>query len=78
MAFDTTPFTGDNSNIDDKNENYEVIKLDELTPVNDPTCRHNFIKDSDELAKDNGMQSWICRRCKRGTFLPKHINIINS
>lgn len=78
MAFDTTPFTSDNNNRDVKNENDEVIKLDELTPINDPKCEHYFVKDSDELAEDNGMQSWICRKCKRGTFMPKHINIINS
>ncbi len=78
MSFDTTPFTSDNNNRDVKNENDEVIKLNELTPINDPKCQHHFVKDEDELAEDNGIQAWICRKCKRGTFMPKHINIINS
>lgn len=78
MSFDTTPFTSDNNNRDEKNENDEVIRLNELTPLNDPNCKHYFVKDNDELAKKNAMQSWICRECRRGTFLPRHINIINS
>lgn len=78
MSFDTAPLTGDNNDRDDKNEKDEVIKLDELTPINDPNCKHFFVKDQDELAEENKMQAWICKRCKRGTFMPKHINIINS
>jgi len=79
MQFDTTENTSDNSNIDDKNETEViVIKPEELTPINDPKCKHYFVKDSDELADNNEMQAWICRECKRGTFLPKDKTIINS
>lgn len=77
MEFDTTDITGDNKS-NDKNENDEVIRLDELTPINDPKCHHYFVKDVDELAEDNNMQAWQCRNCKRGTFLPKDKTIINS
>jgi hypothetical protein len=78
MVFDTTPFTSDNNSRDAKNENDEVIRLNELTPLNDPNCPHHFVKDVDDLADTNDMQAWICRKCKRGTIMPKHINIINS
>lgn len=78
MQFDTSAITGDNKSSNDKNENDEVIRLDELTPINDPNCKHFFVKDYDELAEKNNMQAWQCRKCKRGTFMPKHINIINS
>lgn len=78
MSFDTDAFTTDNSNIDDKNEKHEVIELNELTPINNPECTHYFVKDNDELAEENNMQSWICQKCKRGTFMPKGTTIINS
>lgn len=78
MTFDTSALTNDNSSIDANDEKDEVIKLDELTPINDPNCTHSFIKEYDELAEENDMQSWICSKCKRGKFMPKHINIINS
>lgn len=78
MAFDTSPFTSDNKNIDANNENNEVIRLSELTPINDINCQHFFVKDKDDLAEENNLQAWQCQKCKRGTFMPKHINIINS
>jgi hypothetical protein len=76
MSIDNYPNTKDNSSIDDNNDNYEVIKRENLVPLLDPECKHHFVKDSDEI--DKLTQSWICTKCKRGTFLPKHINIINS
>lgn len=79
MQFDTIDATSDNSSINDKNETEViVIKPEELTPINDPTCKHYFVKDSDGLADNNEMQAWVCRECRRGTFLPKDKTIINS
>lgn len=79
MSFDTSDLTIDNNNSNEKNENdVIVIKQEELTPINNPECKHYFIKDNDELAEENNMQSWICKKCKRGTFLPKDKTIINS
>ena len=73
--FDNQDNSNDNRNIHDKNEEYEVIRRDELEPINDPNCKHNFVVDSDEIG---GFQAWVCTKCKRGTFLPKATIIINS
>jgi len=75
---DTNNDKYDNKNIDDKNENDVVIKLDELTPINDPNCKHYFVKDKDSFAEEVDMQAWICRECRRGAILPKNQVIINS
>lgn len=64
-----------NASNNDDNAEYEVIRLDEVEPINNPDCKHYFIKDDDEIG-DN--QAWICRDCKRGTFYPKNVTIINS
>lgn len=75
---DSQPISDDNNNVNDKNENDVVIRLEDLTPINDINCKHYFIKDQDELAEENNMQAWICQKCRRGTFLPKDKIIINS
>lgn len=75
---DNQPITDNNDNVNDKNENDVVIRLEDLTPINDINCQHYFVKDHDEMAEKNNMQAWICQKCKRGTFLPKDKNIINS
>ena len=66
----------DNSSIDDNNDNYEVVKRENLDNLIDPECKHFFVKDDDEIDKDS--QSWKCNKCHRGTFLPKNVKIINS
>lgn len=76
MYIDNYNKSKDNSSIDANNENYEVIKRDNLVPLIDPDCKHEFVKDDDEI--DKASQSWICIKCKRGTFLPKGVKIINS
>lgn len=76
MYIDNYNKSTDNSSIDDNNEKYEVIKRANLVPLLDPNCKHNFVKDSDVI--DKLTQSWICVKCKRGTFLPKGTTIINS
>lgn len=76
MSIDNYYKSTDNSSIDDDNDKYEVIKRENLVPLIDPECKHNFVKDDDEI--DKLTQSWICTKCNRGTFLPRHINIINS
>ena len=73
--FDNQDNSNDNRNIHDKNEEYEVIRRDELEPINDPNCKHNFVVDSDEIG---GFQAWVSSKCKRGRFLPKAPKIINS
>lgn len=76
MSIDNYYNKKDNASIDDNNENYEVIKRDSLVPLLDPKCEHHFVKDDDVI--DKLTQSWICTKCKRGTFLPKGVTIINS
>ena len=76
MSIDNYYKQNDNSSIDDNNDKNEVIKRENLVPLLDPECKHHFVKDDDVI--DEATQSWICVKCKRGTFLPKHINIINS
>lgn len=76
MSIDNYYKQTDNSSIDDKNETYEVVKRENLENLINPDCTHYFVKDNDEIDKDT--QSWVCTKCKRGTFLPKHVTIINS
>jgi hypothetical protein len=66
---------GNDKSINGNDEEYEVIRLKDVEPINDPNCKHFFIKDSDTIGDH---QAWICRRCKRGTFYPKGVTIINS
>lgn len=74
MSIDNGNVYGDNETKDVDDE-YEVIRLDGVEPLNDPDCKHFFIKDSDTIG---GMQAWICKRCKRGKFYPIGTTIINS
>jgi hypothetical protein len=72
---DNASGTGDNQSINGNDEPDEVIRMDEVEPINDPNCKHFFIKDSDIIGD---YQAWICRKCKRGTFYPINTTIINS
>jgi len=76
MYIDNYPNTKDNASIDDNNDNYEVVKRENLKNLLDPECKHYFVKDNDII--DEETLSWICKNCHRGTFLPKSITIINS
>jgi len=53
-----------------------VVRMEEQQPLNDPDCKHFFIKDETDSIGDN--QAWICQSCKRGVFIPKHMSITNS
>jgi hypothetical protein len=76
MAIDNYYKQNDNASIDENNDDYEVVKRENLKNLLDPECKHFFVKDSDEIDKET--QSWKCNKCHRGTFLPKNITIINS
>jgi transposase-like protein len=65
----------DNANNNEENEQYEVFKMDNVEPINDPNCKHFFVEDDDSIGDT---QSWICKHCKRGVFYPKGVKIINS
>lgn len=76
MYIDNYNKSTDNASIDDNNDNYEVVKRENLENLIDPECKHYFVKDNDEIDKES--QAWVCRKCHRGTFLPKNVTIINS
>lgn len=76
MYIDNYNKATDNASIDDNNDDYVVVKRENLENLIDPECKHFFVKDSDEINKES--QSWICKKCHRGMFLPKNITIINS
>lgn len=66
----------DNTNRDVNNEEYEVINLDGVEPLNDPNCKHFFIEDvSEEI---DGFTAWTCEHCKRGRYFPKGTKVINT
>ncbi len=68
-------FGGYNNNNTSKNvdnDGDEVVRLDEQQPLNDPDCKHQFVKDDDELGE---AQAWVCIKCRRGVFLPKGVSI---
>jgi len=63
---------GNNGNDDDA----IVVDMAKQEPLNDPDCKHFFIKDESDTIGDS--QAWVCRGCKRGVFIPKHMSITNS
>jgi hypothetical protein len=65
----------DNSSNNDNDDDTIVVDMAKRQPLNDPDCKHFFVKDEDTIGNS---QAWICRGCKRGTFLPKHMSITNS
>lgn len=74
MVDSTSDFT-DNISNNGNDDGAIVVDMRQQEPLNDPNCEHFFVKDSDTIG-DN--QAWICQKCKRGTFLPKHMSITNS
>lgn len=58
------------------NDYYEIIKLDELEPLNDPNCKHYFVKDDSDVLGNS--VAWKCSKCHRGTFLAKNQKIVND
>lgn len=75
MLLDNGDMQSDNKSINGNDGEYEVIRLDNATPINDPDCKHFFIKDEDEIGDS---VAWICKSCKRGAYFPKGVKIINS
>jgi hypothetical protein len=75
MSLDNYGMQSDNKSINVNDANYDVISLDNAKQINDPDCVHFFIKDGDTIGNS---VAWICKSCKRGTYYPKGISIINS
>ena len=75
MSIDYASTMVDNQGNNGNDDDTIVVDMSKREPLNDPDCKHFFIKDDDTIGNT---QAWICRRCKRGTFLPKHTSITNS
>jgi hypothetical protein len=75
MSIDNSNSNYNTKDINDKDDDYEVFKMSEVKPLNNPDCHHFFVKDLDEI---DGYQAWTCRHCRRGKFFPKGYTIINS
>lgn len=60
-------------NVNNENENDIVIRLDELEPLNDPDCKHKFVRDPDTIGE---FRAWKCSKCHRGVFLHKQVTKI--
>jgi hypothetical protein len=76
MPLDDYHNNNHNTSIDAENEKDDiVVDLEKVEPLNDINCRHFFVKDSDTIGD---YQAWKCKQCRRGTFLPKGTQIINS
>lgn len=58
---------------EDNNGYYEVIRRDEIVPLNDPQCEHSFKLDESDTIGDT--VAWVCTKCHLGTFLPKGVSI---
>jgi len=71
IAFTIRPSDNDDNNVG----NYEVIRRDEIQPLNDPNCEHDMIldPDGDEIGDT---RAWVCSKCHRGVFLPKSVTAI--
>lgn len=66
----------DNTDIDAKDDEYDVINMKNVTPLNDPECSHFFIEELQEEIE--GYTSWTCSKCTRGKMLPKGYKVINT
>jgi ubiquitin C-terminal hydrolase len=75
MDIDSSDGISDNQSNNDNDDGTIVVDMAKREPLNDPNCEHFFIKDEDTIGNS---QAWICRKCKRGTFIPKHMSITNS
>lgn len=75
MDIDNSGNVNNNTSNNGNDDGTIVVDMSKRKPLNDPDCKHYFIKDEDIIGNN---QAWICRRCKRGTFLPKHMSITNS
>ncbi len=75
MDIDYSGGISDNQSNNDNDDGTIVVDMAKREPLNDPNCEHFFIKDEDTIGNS---QAWICRKCKRGTFIPKHMSITNS
>lgn len=74
MDVDYTGGISDNQDNNGNDDGTIVVDMSKREPLNDPDCEHFFIKDEDTIGTS---QAWICRKCKRGTFIPKHMSITN-
>lgn len=75
MDIDNSGNVNNNTSNNGNDDGTIVVDMSKREALNDPDCKHYFIKDEDTISNN---QAWICRRCKRGTFLPKHMSITNS
>lgn len=74
-SIDSSDGFSQNQTNNDNDDGTIVVNMAKREPLNDPDCKHFFVKDEDTIGNS---QAWICRGCKRGTFLPKHMSITNS
>ena len=74
-SIDSSDGFSQNQTNNDNDDGTIVVNMAKREPLNDPDCKHFFVKDDDTIGNS---QAWICRGCKRGTFLPKHMSITNS
>ncbi len=75
MVIDYASNMNDNQGNNGNDDGTIVVDMSKREPLNDPQCKHFFVKDDDTIGRT---QAWICRKCKRGTFLPSHMSITNS
>jgi hypothetical protein len=64
----------DNRTKHEGNEDDVVVDLSKQAPLNDINCKHFFVKDSEVIGE---FRAWICKHCKRGTFIRKDATIKN-
>lgn len=57
--------SNDNNKQDDE---YEVIKMAEKEPLNDPSCNHIPVLEGDEMGD---AVSVTCKNCPYGWYIPK-------
>lgn len=73
-GFDGYYIKSDNGNNVDNDANVEVIRKEDLKRINDPDCVHQLERDDSDVLGDQ--VAWVCRKCGRGTFLPKTVTKI--
>lgn len=54
-------------------KNEIVVRREDLKPLNDPNCEHDFVLDGEVIGTT---RAWVCSKCHRGTFLPKTVKRI--
>lgn len=63
------PSFDDNGEVNDTFKNIHIVKMDEVDPLNDPECKHEFVKDPTD--ENENYYAEVCKNCPVGRLIRK-------